>query len=1382
MTNYIIGGLEIAAGVATGNLWVAGAGIATVASGLLNGNQDIKGPRLKENPVTTSTLGSMIPFAYGTIRTAGNMIWSTPMVETSHTQSQGKGGSGPTSTTYTYSKSFAIAIHDGPITGIKRIWANGKLIYDISPSSQSHRQSAMLPMTIYYGTETQLPDATIQANVGVNLCPAYRGTAYVVYTNLQLADFGNSVPNLEFEIVVNGSAAPSSPVITTTPYQLSGLFLEADALGNFSYVTTSVGDANSGYYSMCVTSIDGVTWYPKWSTQATPHTYNNLSYYNQGLGMIYGNNLLYPSRDGMFLWAIIGYTKYNDPIWGWAAFNVPNGACFAHATPLSGIPSIYEMRSGNVNTCYHYWTSNDGLYWYQHDNNPVRLYNVAAVANNNMFFYYSNSTYFLMNGNNGDFGFQPYGRITYGNGLYAIIGGMSSVYSSQDCVVWTKGNITLSSGYEVCFGDGVFVVMDGGANLLWYSSDCINWFSVSGCGYASYISYANGLFVGIYGYSVTTWTPSGAVTNLSVTCSNIISSYNSGGSPIVFNGGNKIIILSPATTNQILYSEDGKTFSIITLPGTYYLQAISYGNGIFVILTTISSFFYSLDGQVWSQGTLPISLGTILQSQFTFSSGNFVAVTSSYLFQSHDGITWTYKKSILVGAIYYKINKLWIFSTTKCATSIDDGNTWLSANLPVTLSSSYQIVFSNNLCIILQPSTTFLYSGDGITWFQGTFPDTPTSIYPVYGNGVFSAIGRFGGTTKSYYSYDGVNWTVGSTIGTSTIYGLYFGNGCFISLGFGGNKGFFSNDGINYQSFSTPTITSPQYPWSCAYLKNYLISSYATNILTVQTPLSVGDITSDICVRAGLTTRQFDTSAIDNPFGGYIVASQTNPRNILQPLMEAFLFDAVESSGVLKFVKRGSLTPYPIPENDLAAHQYGSIIPDQLLITRAQDVDMPREISIKYEDANASYQIGEQYSRRSNTKSINKKQIQIPIAISANQGKQIADAILYSTWASRNSFILSVSNKYMFVEPTDVLNITKGNITYTMRVVDKSQANDIITFNCVSEDNVYSQTSFGANYKTQNNIIQPIVNSVLYMLDIPILQDHDDGIGFYVAVFGNGNGWTGCSIYKSNDQSNWGNYGTSITTNATIGYTATTLGNFSSGNIFDEINTVGVFLINGTLYSTTEINVLNGSNYALLGNEIIGFKNALLIGNNTYTLSGLLRGVRGTEWAMGSHTNGETFIFLDPSTLRLETSNSSEYNLQRYYKAVSFGQYLSNAVIVNFTNTAVAQKPYAPVQLGGGRDAAGNITINWIRRSRIQGAWLDNIDVPIGETSENYTIQIWDSAYANLMRTISATSPTASYTSSQQISDFGSNQSTIYVIVFQNSLSIGAGYGLKGTI
>ena len=81
-------------------------------------------------------------------------------------------------------------------------------------------------------------------------------------------------------------------------------------------------------------------------------------------------------------------------------------------------------------------------------------------------------------------------------------------------------------------------------------------------------------------------------------------------------------------------------------------------------------------------------------------------------------------------------------------------------------------------------------------------------------------------------------------------------------------------------------------------------------------------------------------------------------------------------------------------------------------------------------------------------------------------------------------------------------------------------------------------------------------------------------------------------------------------------------------------------------------------------------------------------------------------------------------------------------------------------------------------------AVADYVDATLGEAAETYEVDIFSSnTYSTLKRTLSGlTAPAASYTSAQQMTDFGVVQTEIFVNVYQLSANVGRGYPLSGKI
>ncbi|PRY26223.1 putative tail protein [Aliiruegeria haliotis] len=157
------------------------------------GSQVVESGKLERFSLTGASEGTAIRNVYGRIRTGGQVIWSSRFrerVTTSESGGKGGGGQSVTTKTYTYSVSLAIALCEGEILRVGRIWADGLEI-----------GREQLDMRVYTGSQTQLPDSKIEAVEGAGNAPAYRGTAYVVLEDLQLARFGNRVPQFSFEVM-----------------------------------------------------------------------------------------------------------------------------------------------------------------------------------------------------------------------------------------------------------------------------------------------------------------------------------------------------------------------------------------------------------------------------------------------------------------------------------------------------------------------------------------------------------------------------------------------------------------------------------------------------------------------------------------------------------------------------------------------------------------------------------------------------------------------------------------------------------------------------------------------------------------------------------------------------------------------------------------------------------------------------------------------------------------------------------------------------------------------------------------------------------------------------------------------------------------------------
>ncbi len=200
-----------------------------------------QGPRLSDLRLQTSRYGDQVPKLFGTMRVAGSVIWATDLKERRHKKGGGKGQ--PKVTTYSYSASFAVALSARRIVSVGRIWADGNLLR----GAAGDFKTALGAFRLHDGSEDQPLDPLIAADKGSGTTPAHRGIAYAVFEDLQLADYGNRIPSLTFEIVADSGAV----AIVDMAHELSG--------GAIANMAPSAAPSIAGYAAFGGTVADALS-------------------------------------------------------------------------------------------------------------------------------------------------------------------------------------------------------------------------------------------------------------------------------------------------------------------------------------------------------------------------------------------------------------------------------------------------------------------------------------------------------------------------------------------------------------------------------------------------------------------------------------------------------------------------------------------------------------------------------------------------------------------------------------------------------------------------------------------------------------------------------------------------------------------------------------------------------------------------------------------------------------------------------------------------------------------------------------------------------------------------------------------------------------------
>ena len=550
--------------------------------------------------------------------------------------------------------------------------------------------------------------------------------------------------------------------------------------------------------------------------------------------------------------------------------------------------------------------------------------------------------------------------------------------------------------------------------------------------------------------------------------------------------------------------------------------------------------------------------------------------------------------------------------------------------------------------------------------------------------------------------------------------------------------------------------------------------------------ITLGDIVQAECLKSNLIeAADIDVSQLTDQVRGYRVGQSGPLRGSIDPLRKVWPFDVRQHGYQIEFVRRGGASVATIPAADLDARTAGQESGVSITDAREMDLMLPQKVGVKYLDYVREYDINEQSDERTSTDAVNQVSIDLPLSMVAEEAKAAATMLLYHGWLDRYDVAFVLPPTWQQLEPADPVTVEADNATYSLRLTSVNTLPDG-RMECkakYSDAAIYTQAQAVAD--EGGSPPRPISLSgptVYELLDIPLMVDDQDTAGFPVAMGGVTSGWPAGLLYRSDDGGqSWSNPLSVVSPGATIGQAAGALAAYGS-TVYDFASTLTVLLDQAySLASVTEAQLFAGQNWFAYGAhgrwEIIAARTVTSLGSGEYRLQDFLRGQRGTEWATGLHQAGDAVVLLDQDALGFLSVNASSIGVERIYRGITVGDTLDSASDRAFTYEGVNLECLAPVHLGGYGNSSLDFVINWTRQSRF-ASWRDYVDTPLGEASEAYEVDIHsDGGYTTAVRTLTASSQTASYTAAQQLADFGSYQPIIYATVYQLSATMGRGYG-----
>jgi len=549
---------------------------------------------------------------------------------------------------------------------------------------------------------------------------------------------------------------------------------------------------------------------------------------------------------------------------------------------------------------------------------------------------------------------------------------------------------------------------------------------------------------------------------------------------------------------------------------------------------------------------------------------------------------------------------------------------------------------------------------------------------------------------------------------------------------------------------------------------------------------NVAAVVHDIARRVGV--HDISITGLNDELRGLVIARSVQASGALTPLAVAFNFDLAEQAGQVRCVKRGGGMKGVVPVGDMGAVQGADNSSEPARFKVVTALEMPKTVSLTHLDPALDYQINSQRAFKDLGDAANIISVELPLTLGVDHARRIADRTLWEAWTARRSVAFSLTDKWVRRSSGDVLGVLVDGQIIPYKVVRISRGdNGVNTYEAQRDDpEVYTSNALGTDGNLPSNVVKFPGVTRLVMMDMPIVKDGNDDTGFYWVVTGESTGWRGADVRRSIDGGSSYSSMSKVGVRSVIGDVPVALP-VGPTDFWDRGNTLTVALdyAGSTLESVDEDLVIAGYNAAWLGpatgqgGEVIQFATATLVGPGQYTLSNLLRGRLGTE-ANITHGPNEVFVLLRSTTLGRSEFGPADWYYSRLFKPVSVLTNEVDTAAQAFTNNGVGKMPKSPVHVAGVRDGSNNLELSWVRRSRLQVPGLGLGPVPLGELTEAYSIDIYSGA--SVVRTITATTPAASYTAAEQTADGLTPGNPVTLRIYQLSDVRGRGFPAIATV
>jgi hypothetical protein len=478
---------------------------------------------------------------------------------------------------------------------------------------------------------------------------------------------------------------------------------------------------------------------------------------------------------------------------------------------------------------------------------------------------------------------------------------------------------------------------------------------------------------------------------------------------------------------------------------------------------------------------------------------------------------------------------------------------------------------------------------------------------------------------------------------------------------------------------------------------------------------TLASVVAEICARVGLT--EIDTRGLFGFVRGYSVPQVSNGRSALQPLMLAYGFDAVERDGVLVFRMRSGRGALPLPAESLAVSED---LEGDLVEIRASEAELAGRVRLGFVLADADHQVVTEEAVLPDEATYAVSENEVALTLTRAEGRQVVERWLAEARVSRDTLRLALPPSQLNVGAGDVLRLSTVCGTMLARV-DRVEVMDHQILEAVR---IAPDVFLPAAIDDTPADLRPFTPAVPVMpmfLDLPLISGEEVEHAPHLAA--TAEPWPGSvAVYDAPSDTDYRLNGL-LEARAVMGVTETPLPAARPG-VVDRGAALQVRLASGALQSLDAEAFLSGGNLMAIGDgtagnwELFQFRDVQLLGDGRWLLSHRLRGQAGSDGLMPEvWPAGSLVVLMDGAPQQIGLP-AAQRRVARHYRIGPARRGYDDRTYTHRVEAFDGNglRPYRPGHLRV-TPQGGDLAMNWVRRSRIDGDSWDLSEVPLGEDS-----------------------------------------------------------------